>query len=422
MKKLTIILLIALTMCAYAYSDDEAVIGHGKKVQPIDKSMNSAEVAVNGRLITWAGMGTNETDFDSDGSDSVGYLYVNGELNTTISLSENVRVLLEIELNDKVANGSSRNFATDHTVDIDEAYLEITEFLMDSLTVKIGHQYLYYSLRDNEKAMLFYDDVTGFKGTFKFEKGFLDIFYTKYIETLSSVNSSADQDAYGLHFEWNFTDNIHTIFYLNNITMDNAGADHGNIISVGAGVDYFLIDKKLELFLEVAAQFGSISEDVDQSGLGLDAGVNWNFGELGSIKGLYVELTIGYRSGEDNDTDSSAFYNGMSATIGACIAESNNSDDSPMYLGYANDSYMAIRFISGASWTEKISSAFLVAYFDNTDEDADPYGVELDISSSYQYSEDLKFSLFLAVFLPDDGLAVDGDPVFSMVLQTFVSF
>lgn len=382
----------------------------------------AGDVAVNGRLVTWAGMSTNESDFDSDGSDSIGYMYVNGELNTTIALADNVKVLLELELNDKVSNGASRNYITDNTVVIDEAYLEISEFLMESLTVKIGHQYFYYSLRDNEKTMLFYDDFTGFKGTFKFEKGFLDIFYGKYIETLSSVNTSDDQDAYGVHLEWNFNENIHTIFYANNITFDNAGADHGNIVSVGAGVDYFLLDKKLELFLEVAFQFGSLSEDVDQSGLGFDAGVNYNFGELGAIKSLYVELNMGYRSGEDNDTDSSAFYNGMSATTGACIAETNNSDDSPMYVGYANDSYMAVRFKAGAGWTEKISSEFLVAYFDNTDEDADPYGIEVDLSSTYQHSADLKFSLFLAAFLPDDGLAVDGDPVFSMAFQTFVSF
>lgn len=401
MKKLMVIFLAMLAISLNTYAGD---------------------VAVNGRLVTWAGMSTNESDFDSDSSDSIGYMYVNGELNTSVSLADNVKVLLELELNDKVSNGASRNYATDRTVDIDEAYLEISEFLMESLNVKIGHQYLYYSLRNNEKAMLFYDDVTGFTGKFKFEKGFLDVFYGKYIETLSSVNTSADQDAYGVHFEWNFSENIHTIFYANNITFDNAGADHGNIVSIGAGIDYFLLDKKLELFLEVAVQFGSLSEDVNQSALGFDAGVNYNFGSLGSIKSLYVELNMGYRSGEDNDSDSSAFYNGMSATVGACIAETNNSDDSPMYVGYANDSYMAVRFKAGANWTEKISSEFLVAYFDNTDEDADPYGVEVDASSTYKHSENVSFSLFLAVFLPDDGLAVDGDTVFSMAFQTFVSF
>ena len=143
--------------------------------------------------------------------------------------------------------------------------------------------------------MLFYDDVTAFKGTFKFEKVFLDVFYGKYIETLSSVNTSDDQDAYGLHFEWNFSESIHTIFYANNITFDNGGADHGSIITIGAGVDYFMIDKKLELFLEKAAQFGTLSETVDQSGLGMDAGVRYALGAIDSMKALMVALNIGYR-------------------------------------------------------------------------------------------------------------------------------
>ena len=73
-------------------------------------------------------------------------------------------------------------------------------------------------------------------------------------------------------------------------------------------------------------------------------------------------------------------------------------------------------------WSDKISSELLVAYFDNTDEDADPYGIEIDLSSSYKYSEAVSMTHALAVFLPDDGLAVDGDTVFALALQTCVCF
>ena len=56
----------------------------------------SADVAVNGKLTTWAGFDSNASDFDSDGSDGVGYLYVNAELNTTVELADNVKVVLEL--------------------------------------------------------------------------------------------------------------------------------------------------------------------------------------------------------------------------------------------------------------------------------------------------------------------------------------
>lgn len=390
----------------------------------------SAEIGVNGKLTTWAGLDSNASDFDSDGSDSVGYLYVNGELNTTVELADNVKVVLELELNDKVSNGNSMNSSAvggRSTVEIDEAYLEISDFFMDMLTVKIGHQWMEYSLRSNHRAMLIADDFTAFKGTFKFEKGFLDVFYAKHNESLSSVNLSDDEDIFGVHVAWDFNENIHVIGYINYATLDNSGADRSNIGTIGTGVDYFLLDKKLELFLEIAFQFGDISEDVGHSGLGLDLGAKWVFPEIGSIKNLYVELNIGYRSGQDNDTDSTAFRTGWANGTGALIAEasynrSSTNSDNPMYKGYVDDSYMAIRLETGANWTEKISSHLLIAFFDNTDEDAEPYGVEVDLSSNFKYSENVNMALHIAAFMPDETFGADADTVFALAFETTVAF
>lgn len=409
MKKLALLLLTFVTLGSAAFA---------------------ADVAVSGKLTTWAGVEDNASDFSSDGSDSKGYLYVNGELNTSVELADNVKVVLQLELNDKVSNGNTQNAfsaAGRDTVEIDEAYVEVNEFLMDSLSLKVGHQLMEYSLRANHRAMIIANDFTAFKGTFKFESGFLDVFYAKAVESLLSVNLSNDADIYGVHVEWNFNENIHVIGYLNNASFDNAGADHGNVISVGAGVDYFLLDKKLELFLEVAGQFGDVDENTSHSGLGLDLGGRWTFPELGSIKGLYVELNVGYRSGQDNDTDSTKFWNGWAARSGALIAEadynlSSTNSDNPMYKGYADDSYLAIRLELGAQWTEKIKSGMLIAMFDNTTEDGDPYGVEVDLCTMYQHTENLSMGAHLGIFLPDDGLAVDGDTVFAFAFETTVAF
>ena len=405
MKKLALLILAFIAIGAAAYS---------------------ADIAVNGKLTTWAGVNVNATDFDSKNSDSVGYLYINGELNTTVKLAQNVTVLLELELNDKVSNGASMNSATDKTVEIDEANVEISEFLMDSLTVKIGHQYLYYSLRNNEKTMLLYDDFTAFKGTFKFDKGSLDVFYGKYLESLEINSKSSDQDTYGLHFEWNFNENIHTMFYLNHFTIDNpVVSEIKETTTLGAGIDYFLIDKRLELFLEVAAQKGSLNKTVDQSGFAFDAGARWAFGKLGSLKDLSLELNVGYRSGEDKKSDSTAFFNAPSATIGALIAEYNASDDSPMNVGYAFNRFLAVRGIVNADWSEKISSNLLFAYFGNTDESADPYGSEIDFSTSYNYSENVNMLIQAAIFMPDKKNALfpgKKDAVFALAFSTTVSF
>lgn len=387
----------------------------------------AADVSVSGKLTTWAGMESNASDFNDDGSDSVGYLYVNGELNTAVELADNVKVVLELELNDKVSNGKSMNSSTTATVEIDEAYVSVGEFLTDMLSLKIGHQYYENSLRANHRAMVLATDMTAFKGTFKFEKLSLDVFYGKVFESLNSVNTSSDVDVYGVFADITINENIRAIGYLNNVTMDNAGADHGNIISVGAGVDWFLMDKKLEVFGEVAAQFGDISEDVSHGAFGVDLGAKYNFGELGAIKGMSIELNLSFRTGQDNDTDSTEFYESLAQRTGALIAESNynlssTNSDNPMYQGYVQSGYTAIRIEFGAQWTDKIASYLLIAMFDNNDEDADPFGTEVDVSTVYKHTENLSMGAHLGYFMPDDGLAADGDSVFAFALETTVAF
>ena len=394
----------------------------------------SADVAVNGKLTTWAGMESNASDADSDASDSVGYLYVNGELNTSVELADNVKVVLELELHDKVSNGASMSNSTNtNTVTIDEAYLQISEFFMSNLTVKIGHQWIENSLRANHRAVVVASDFTAFKGTFKFDNGSLDVIYGKQSESLESVNTSSDADLIAVHVAWDFNENIHVIGYVDYATFDNSGADHGSAGTVGAGVDYFLLDKALELFLEVAFQFGDVNEDVSRSGLALDLGARWTFKELGSIKGLYVEINFGYRSGEDDDADSSKFWNGWAAKTGALLAESNynrssTNSENPMYQGYANDSVMAIRLEAGADWTEKIGSHLLIGLFTGTDESngvgttEDAYGIEVDLCTVFKYSENVNMIAHIAAFMPDDGLAADGDTIFALAFETTVSF
>ena len=97
---------------------------------------------------------------------------------------------------------------------------------------------------------------------------------------------------------------------------------------------------------------------------------------------------------------------------------------------------MAVRGKVGMGWSDKISSELLVAYFDNTDEDADPYGIEIDLSSSYKYSEAVSMTIAVAVFLPDENMIINdvdssGSPIdrpvgddlmFAISLQTCVCF
>ncbi len=392
----------------------------------------AADIAVNGKLTTVSATTTNTVDKNDKASDSLGFIYVYGDLNTIIKLASNVKAVLEIELNDKVSDGASMKNGVKYTggnggpnpstVEVDELYVLAEDFFVDALSIKIGNHRLEYSLRNNRRSMVINTDFTAFLGKYKFENGFVDLFYGKKFESLQSINTSSDADIYGVHLEWNFSETFHTIFYLNSATMDKMNADHENVVSMGAGIDCILLEKKLELFLEVAVQFGALDETVDRSGLGLDAGIRWNVIEFSFIKKLWIELNVGYRSGEDNETDSSAFWNKWSLSAGTLLAEGRYASESPLYQGYVDDSYLAIRLETGADWSEVVSSGLTIAMYDNSDEDTDPYGVEIDVNTKYKHNESLSLIGNLGLFIPDDGLAANGDLIFAIALETVVVF
>ena len=399
-------------------------------------SANGADIAINGKLNTWAATTVNTVDKDSKASDSVGFLYVIAELNTTVKLADNVKVVLEIELNDKVSDGASMKNGAKYTggnggpnpatVEVDEMYLQIDEFFTDALSLKIGSQRLEYSLRGNKRSMLINSDFTAFKGKYKFEKGFVDLFYGKKSESLNINNLNTDTEIYGVHAEFNIFEGLHVIGYANYATMEKVTADNSNVGTIGAGVQYFLLEKALELYGEVAFQFGDVDKNVSRSGVGADFGARWTFKELGSIKNLYVELNAGYRSGEDTDTSKSTkFWNDWALSAGTLLAEGRYASESPLFQNYVANSYLAIRLETGAEFTQKLSSNLTFAYYDNTTESKDPYGLEIDLSTKFKYSENVIFTGHLAAFMPDDGLTSKGaknDTVFAIALETSVVF
>jgi hypothetical protein len=395
-----------------------------------------ADIAVNGKLNTWAVTTVNTTDKDSKGSDSVGFLYVTGELNTTVNLADSIKVVFEIELNDKVSDGASMQKGKKYTggngssnpatVEIDEMYLQIDQMFVDSLSLKVGHQRLEYTLRGNKRSMVINSDFTAFKEKYKFEKGFVDLFYGKKKESLTANVLSSDSEMYGVHGDFNILESLHVIGYANYAVIEIATADNSNVGTIGAGVQYFLLEKALELFGEVAIQFGEVDKKVDRSAFGADLGARWTFKEIGSIKNLFIELNLGYRSGEDTDASKTTkFWNSWAASAGTLIAEGRYASESPLFQNYVPDSYLAIRLETGAAFTEKLSSNLTFAYYDNTDETKDPYGLEIDLSTKFKYSENVIFTGHLAAFMPDDGLTSAGaknDTVFAFALETSVLF
>ncbi|PCJ63038.1 MAG: hypothetical protein COA79_02690 [Planctomycetota bacterium] len=388
-------------------------------------ALMAADVSVSGNLTTQAGV-RSDYDFNSDGSGDLGILYADAELNTTVELSDNVKVVLQLELNDKIVTGGTAGALSGDNLDVDEMYLEIGEFFHEALTLKVGHSLIQQSLRKNEKAMYLYLDATAFRLTYALgDEGSVEGFYAKAIESYASVNASTDADVFGVFAEYNFTEDIHAIGYLNHSSWNTGRV---TIITVGAGVDAFLLDKKLELFLEAAAQFGEISDTVDHSAFGIDAGARWNFGEVGSLAGAFIELNVGFRTGEDDDADVTLFNNGWSSDEGGVIMENNFDDDGILYAGYAmNSGYLAIRLEGGIDWNEKVKSNMLVAMYNSTSDNVgtfndENFGIEIDLSSSYQYSENVSFKAVVAVFLADDGLAADADTAVGAAFITDVQF
>jgi len=294
----------------------------------------------------------------------------------------------------------------DYNLQIEEAYIDVREFLVPELDIRIGLQNLVWDLRGNGDEFLlnvnenhwgYYGPVEAgaWKATYDADPLMLEGFVATIWESLGYRD---DHALYGAMATYPFDDmskgQLGVLVY---------NADSSQMYAVDVGVDYWL-NEDLELYAEGAWEFGNwldwAIDEMDASGWGAYGGAMYTFRDVEWTPS--VDLSYWYLSGDDTFDDDNEFFMSFEDVDTFAILEEN-------HYGWDFDSnYQAFKFCGSAMPAEDLTADLKVGWFTLVEDEAygydeDALGIEVDASVTWQYSENLAFTGLVA-YLFEAGL------------------
>ena len=228
-----------------------------------------------------------------------------------MKFSQDVSARIDLELNNANAGDSTSGDGGPNRFGwgIDQAYVQMNDFLFRNLSLKLGKQNFNISLRDNKSNNWAWGDPLGMVATYSTRDMDLKFYYLKYDDaTLSSTTSNdEDENLIGIYTEYWLNDDSLLTGYLNRKDFrggvtDSNGATRqiDNLFHYGVGIDYF-IGESLEIFGEVAAQTISGDDALnaanDGSAYQFNLGGEYTFSDYETKPQLSLEYYV--QSGED---------------------------------------------------------------------------------------------------------------------------
>jgi hypothetical protein len=357
-----------------------------------------------------------------------------------------VGVQIDADLTDNVAatikllNERDWDAEADATtdVDLDLAYLTIKEMFYSPLTITIGRQMLVFGnslvVADPDTndsvatADVAFGDLSAKKGfdsvrlTLDYDPLIIDGIFAKVNEDFVGNN---DEDLYGVNVSYDMMDydaDIEGYFFAKHDKSTNPS----NEVDV-LGIKMNCVPMEyLTLNTELAFQFGDYSDgsnSFDREAWAADIGCVYEF--VDSLFTPSVNFKYAFRSGEENDSASTGDYEAWdvmyeSQTMGLLANHNfggNNDgvgsnchiinlggeieplDDVTVSLNWYHY-WLAEKFNAGSRTADGVGGTFTMT----SDESL---GDEIDIELTYDYTEDVEFSLTTAFFVPGD--AFEGD-------------
>lgn len=313
---------------------------------------------------------------------------------------------------------------TDSWLAVEQAYIDVKEFLVPELDLRLGLQNLVWDLRGNgDEFVLNVNENHGYcpidagawKATYDADPLVVEGFVATLFETLGYTK---DKALYGALATYPFDDmskgQLGVLVYNN---------DSVQLYIVDVGVDYWL-NEDTEIYGEAAFNFGealAAGPDVefDANGWGGYAGGMYTFSEVEWTPS--VDLSFWYLSGEGDSTppfvdgDSDAFLTFEDVDTFAIIEENHYGWD-------IESNYWAVKACASAKPREDLTADLKVGWFQRTEKyedvlgwEEENIGTEVDASLTWQYSENLSVTgavayLFGSDVLEEILLDVVGDP------------
>jgi hypothetical protein len=300
----------------------------------------------------------------------------------------------------------------DYELEIEQAYIDVREFLVPELDIRIGIQNLVWDLRGNgdefvlnvnEMAAFTPAEIGAWKATYDADPLVIEGFVGTLFESLSARE---DKALYGALATYPFDDMSKG--QLGVLVYNNDGVQ---LYIVDVGVDYWL-NEDTELYGEAAFNFGEMTAelpgyDFDAKGWAAYAGGMYTFRDVEWTPS--IDLSFWYLTGDDDttpvwvDEDSADFFSAEDVDTFAILEEN--------HLGWDYETnYMAVKACASAMPKEDLTADLKVGWFQLVEEraviglDETDLGIEIDASLTWQYSENLAFTGMIAYLFGSDVL------------------
>jgi len=327
------------------------------------------------------------------------------------------------------------NASTD--IDLDLAYVTLKEFLYSPLSLKIGRQELRFGNALIIGSVNTYDagvlngvpsdlsirkSFDALRATLNYDPLVVDTFYAKINEGTSQVIND-DTDLYGVNVAYDFgTKGAKAEVYL--FSKNDSSADKNDKINtVGTLLSAQLVEN-LNTSLEVAYQDGyDRSSSVKRNAWAMQAMADYTFADV-SMK-PNVGLGYTYLSGDKDSSDSknkawnSMYYDQALNNITYAILPFSNLRVANLKGGLKPMEDLSLSAVYGYYMLDKKTDTF-GGYSMNSKKDL---GNALDITATYDYTEDVQFGLTAGMFAPGKAFASSNDRTATQLIGSMkVSF
>ncbi|MDD2680130.1 MAG: alginate export family protein [Candidatus Omnitrophica bacterium] len=367
-------------------------------------------------------------------------------------LTDNVMATVRL-INERVWNGNNdTNTGGDNKIDLDLAYVALKEFLYSPLSITVGRQEIRFGnglVMGNAKtgtgSVNIPSDLTlrkafdAVRATLNYDPLIVDLLYAKVRqESYTSAIGSAvgadrgnkdDINLMGVNASYaiNKNTNASVYYYHKNDKYKGgsaaAGGKSDEVSTIGGLVSSTPIEN-LTASLEAAYQFGrSNTTDTTQKnhqGYAVQAMADYTFAKVKTTPKIGVSWT--YLSGGRATDDKNAgwdpmFYDQKLNNITYTLLPFTNMnvinlkasckpmDDVTVYANYGY--YEVAKTKSGETITSPFSYNGTNAYYTTTYTNKTHLGDAIDLTATYDYTEDVQFALTGGWFKPGRALAVD---------------
>lgn len=259
---------------------------------------------------------SNTRDFNEDFGDDAEWTQYRIRLSVEANY-ENIRTYFEGQAFDFFGNNTSQFYSGDgDTLNIYQAFFEVTDLWNEQFSFKIGRQELVFGDEFILGDLDFYQGQAfdAIRFDWHNDRGRVTVFDAKLVEVPGNSNAD-DINLYGIYSSWsafeNHTFDAYGMYYSNRMNPDMDGdgiADYKSAYAmptIGFRMDFDSGEAGWDYKAEAAWQGGEINDDIDHNGFAGEGSVSYTFD---NDHLFWIGIKTAYYSGDDKGADDDADF------------------------------------------------------------------------------------------------------------------